>query len=189
MRDLLTRLVGEKIVLELRLDPELGAVKIARAQAQQIILNLVLNARDALPEGGQITVQTSNCGFQPVAGTPAPNVLPAFPGVLLTVADNGHGMTDETRRRLFEPFFTTRAAAQGSGLGLTTVRGIVTTNHGLIHFDSEAGCGTRAMILFPRSVQSADAEARVIEGPDSDKPDSALSSPTPFHEIKKESLI
>jgi two-component system cell cycle sensor histidine kinase/response regulator CckA len=199
MQDLLTRLVGEKIVLELRLDPELGAIKIARAQAQQIILNLVLNARDALPEGGRITVQTSNCGFQPVAGAPAPNFLPAFPCVLLTVADNGHGMNAETRRRLFEPFFTTRGAAQGSGLGLTTVRGIVTTNHGLIHFDSEAGRGTRALILFPRSVQSADAQARVTDSPDSShpdsdnpdsgKPDSALSSPTPFHEIKKESLI
>src|ERR1700733_14516512 len=73
MRDLLSRLVGEKIVLELRLDPELGAIKIVRAQAQQIILNLVLNARDALPEGGRITVQTSNCGFQPVGAAPAPN--------------------------------------------------------------------------------------------------------------------
>jgi signal transduction histidine kinase len=136
MSDLLTRLIGENISLELRLDPELGAVKIDQAQAQQVLLNLVLNSRDALPNGGRITVETSNCSFQPLAGTNAPTGLPAFPCVLLVVGDNGHGMDAETRQHLFESFFTTKNAGEGTGLGLTTVRSIVTTNRGLIHFQA-----------------------------------------------------
>lgn len=184
MRDLLTRLIGENIALELRLDPELGVVKIDQAQAQQILLNLVLNARDALPNGGRITVETSNVRFQPVAGTIAASSSPAFPCVLLVVGDNGHGMDAETRRRLFEPFFTTKNAGEGTGLGLTTVRSIVTTNRGLIHFESEPGHGTRVMILFPRASPAADPKLQETSGPDSE-----AVSPTPFQEIEKESLL
>lgn len=182
MRDLLARLVGENITLELRLDSELGATKIDPAQAQQILLNLVLNARDALAEGGNITVETGNCGFHPVAGTTSQSFRSAFPCVLLTVADNGHGMTAETRRRLFDPFFTTKSAPEGAGLGLTTVRSIVTSNHGLIHFESEAGRGTRAMILFPRSAQTGDSDALSADNPDLNVPSS-----NSFQEVKKES--
>jgi two-component system cell cycle sensor histidine kinase/response regulator CckA len=96
MHDLLARLIGENIALDLHLDPELGMVKIDQAQAQQVFLNLVLNARDALPDGGRITVETNNCGFQPLTGDLPQSTFPAFPCVLLTVADNGHGMTGET---------------------------------------------------------------------------------------------
>lgn len=155
MQDLLSRLIGESITLDLRLDPELGAVKIDATQVQQILLNLVLNARDALPSGGRITVETSNCRFQPVAGTMA-SAAPAFPCVLLVVGDNGHGMDAETRQHLFDPFFTTKKEGEGTGLGLTTVHSIVTTNRGLIHFESEPGQGTRVMILLPRAFPSAD---------------------------------
>ena len=183
MHGLLTRLIGENIALDLHLDPELGVVNLDQAQAQQIILNLVLNARDALPAGGRITVETSNCRFQPVAGT-APSDPPAFPCVLLVVGDNGHGMNAETRQRLFEPFFTTKNAGQGTGLGLTTVRSIVTTNRGLIHFESEPGRGTRVMILLPRASQPADSDLLEPARPDSGSP-----SPTPSQEIKKESLL
>jgi two-component system, cell cycle sensor histidine kinase and response regulator CckA len=184
MHNLLTRLIGENIALDLRLDPELAVVKIDQAQAQQIFLNLVLNARDALPNGGRITVETSNCRFQPVAGTTTPICPPAFPCVLLVVGDNGHGMNAETRQRLFEPFFTTKNAGKGTGLGLTTVRSIVTTNRGLIHFESEPGRGTRVMILLPRASQSADSDLL-----DTANPDSRAPSTTPFQEIKKESLL
>jgi two-component system cell cycle sensor histidine kinase/response regulator CckA len=184
MRDLLTRLIGDNIVLEMRLDPELGAIKIARAQAQQVVLNLVLNARDALADGGRITVETSNCEFRPVAGMTSPSFLPGFPCVLLTVGDNGHGMNVETRRRLFEPFFTTKSAAEASGLGLTTVRGIVTTNQGMIHFESEPSRGTRAMVFFPRSAQSA--EPATLDVAD---PASGITPRTPFQEVKKESIL
>src|SRR5580658_9694565 len=189
MRDLLTRLIGENIALDLHLDPELGAVMIDQAQAQQVLLNLVLNARDALPNGGRITVETSNCNFQPLAGTSArtgrpylPD-LPAFPCILLVVGDNGHGMDAATRQRLFEPFFTTKNAGKGTGLGLTTVRSIVISNRGLIHFESEPGRGTRVMILFPRTRQP------VSDLLDPANPDVANPSATPSQEIKKESLL
>jgi signal transduction histidine kinase len=162
----------------------LGAVTIDQAQAQQVLLNLVLNARDALPNGGRITVETSNCRFQPVAGTMAQSGLPAFPCVLLLVGDNGHGMTAETRQRLFEPFFTTKNAGAGTGLGLTTVRSIVTTNHGLIHFESEPGRGTRVMVLLPRASPSTDPNVLDIAASDSRAP-----LPTQFQENKKESLL
>ncbi len=184
MRDLLARLIGENIALDLHLDPELSLVKIDQAQAQQILLNLILNARDALPKGGRITVETSNCKFQPVAGNTATGSLPAFPCVLLVVADNGRGMDAATRQRVFEPFFTTKNSGQGTGLGLTTVRSIVTSNRGLIHFESEPGCGTRAMILLPRTTQPA--VSRFLGTAHSD---SGALSATPFQEIKKESLL
>jgi PAS domain S-box-containing protein len=184
MHDLLNRLIGENIVLDLHLDPELGAVKLDQAQAQQIFLNLVLNARDALPNGGRITVETSNCRFQPLAGTTPPISPPAFPCVLLVVADNGHGMDAATRQRLFEPFFTTKNAGKGTGLGLTTVRSIVASNRGLIHFESEPGCGTRAMILLPRASPSAAPD--LIDTANSDL---GPQPPKSFQEMKKESLL
>lgn len=184
MQGLMTRLIGENIALDLRLDPDLGAVNIDQAQAQQILLNLVLNARDALPDGGRITVETRNCSFQPVAGALAQSPAPTFPCVLLVVADNGHGMTAETQRRLFEPFFTTKNDGHGTGLGLTTVRSIVTTNRGLIHFESEAGRGTQVMILLPRAAQSADTNLS-----NTVNPDSSVLSPTQIQEIKKESRL
>jgi signal transduction histidine kinase len=185
MRDLLIRLIGENIALDLHLDPALGLVQIDQAQAQQVLLNLVLNARDALPEGGRITVETSNCNFQPLAASLLSQIRPAaFPCVLLVVGDNGRGMTAEIRQRLFEPFFTTKDEGKGTGLGLTTVRSIVTANRGLIHFDTEPGQGTRAMILLPRALQPTD--------PDFCKP----AAPTPetaaheqFQGMKKESLL
>lgn len=155
MRTLLARLIGENIELDLHLDPQVGVIEIARSQAQQVLLNLVLNARDALPKGGRITIETSNCNFQPLSATTSSFGSSALPCVLLVVSDNGRGMTAEVQRRLFEPFFTTKTSAKGGGLGLTTVRGIVTTNRGLIHIESEPGHGTRAMILFPTAPWSS----------------------------------
>ncbi len=183
MHGLLSRLIGENIALDLHLDPALGVVEIDQAQAQQIILNLVLNSRDALPNGGRITIETSNCKFQPVAGTVSTQ-LPAFPCVLLVVGDNGRGMDAETRQHLCEPFFTTKNAGQGSGLGLTTVRSIVTSHRGLIHFESEPGRGTRAMILLPRASQHAKSDLL-----DPANSNSGLRSAIPSLQIKKESLL
>jgi signal transduction histidine kinase len=196
VHDLLNRLIGENITLDLQLDPELAEVNIDQAQAQQILLNLVLNSRDALPDGGRITIETSNCKFQPLARAMTqgsaektteaePQLGPtSFPCVLLVVADNGHGMNAETRQRIFDPFFTTKNAGQGTGLGLTTVRSIVTTNRGLIHFESELGRGTRVMILLPRASRSPDQDVVRNGQPDSDPP-----SETQFPQIKKESLL
>jgi two-component system cell cycle sensor histidine kinase/response regulator CckA len=152
MRDMLTRLIGENVALDLRLDPQLGMVKIDPAQAQQILLNLILNARDAMPKGGRIIVETTNCKLQTLTGS-APARLGAtfFPCILLGVGDNGRGMDSHTRKRLFEPFFTTKSAGKGTGLGLTTIRAIVSACRGLIHVESQPGEGTRVMILLPRA--------------------------------------
>jgi two-component system, cell cycle sensor histidine kinase and response regulator CckA len=148
MQSLLARLIGENIELALHLDSGLGLVEIDWAQAEQILLNLILNARDALPEGGRIVVETSKCKLEPVNNTKLAGAS-AFPCVLLTVSDNGLGMDAATRRRVFEPFYTTKAT--GTGLGLATTFSIVRGNSGLIHVESELGRGTRVMILLPQS--------------------------------------
>jgi signal transduction histidine kinase len=183
MCDLVRRLIGENIALELHLDPQLGEVEIARSQAQQLLLNLVLNARDALPTGGRILIETSNCVLHPVAVSERQGPVTSFPCILLVVEDNGCGMNAETRERLFEPFFTTKSAAHGGGLGLTTVRSIVTAHRGLIHFESEPGRGTRAMILLPSQVASRGAVPPL---------ESVEASPlitTPLQEAKREPLL
>lgn len=186
MRDLLIRLLGENINLELSLDPRLCPVKISRSQAQQVLLNLVLNARDALPEGGCIRIETSNAVFQPVDSRPFKlgNKLgnPCLPCVLLSVADNGRGMDGETRRRLFEPFFTTKAE-KGTGLGLTTVQSIVTSHRGLIHFESQPGIGTCAMILLPR------AECAEIHPSAAQRVGAQIVPEIPSQDFKKDPLL
>ena len=150
MRNLLVRLIGENIELQLRLDPKLGLIKMDPTQAQQILLNLVLNARDAMPGGGQIRVETSNCKVQALAESPSlPGSTAVLPCALFVVTDNGSGMDASTRAHLFEAFFTTKTGGKGTGLGLATVHDIVTRNGGLIHVDSAPACGTRVTVLLP----------------------------------------
>ena len=149
MRNLLVRLIGENIELIFHLDPNLGLIKMDPTQSQQILLNLVLNARDAMPGGGQITVESSNCRVQVLPETDHETSRPAsLPCALFVVADNGSGMDAATHAHLFEAFFTTKAS-KGTGLGLATVYDIVTSNGGLIHVDSEPACGTRVSVLLP----------------------------------------
>jgi two-component system cell cycle sensor histidine kinase/response regulator CckA len=162
MRNLLVRLIGENIELKFHLDADLGLVKMDPTQCQQILLNLVLNARDAVSEavseatpiGGQITVETSNCKVQILTDQVSPESQSAnagralLPCALFVVADNGSGMDAVTRTHLFEAFFTTKAG-KGTGLGLATVYDIVTSNGGLIHVESAPGCGTRVSVLLP----------------------------------------
>jgi len=181
MRDLLMRLVGGNIRLELRLDPQLGPVKMARSQAQQVLLNLLLNARDAMPEGGSISIETTNASFEVVASGNSKPSTPCLPCVLLSVTDNGRGMDAETRRRLFEPFFTTKTE-KASGLGLATVQSIVTSHRGLIHYDSEPGSGTRVMILLPREMASS-------EPAKTEKTSVQITPAIPFQPLKKESHL
>ncbi len=147
MRNFLVPLVGENIELSLRLDRNLGMVNMDTAQAQQILLNLVLNSRDALSGGGRITVETWDCKLQ-LLGGPNFSGKPPLRCALFMVTDNGSGMDPETREHLFEPFFTTKSG-RGTGLGLTTVRDIVTCLGGLIHVESRAGKGTRVSVLLP----------------------------------------
>jgi signal transduction histidine kinase len=147
MRSFLERVVGENIKLNLHLDSNLGAVRMDPAKAHQILLNLVLNARDAMPRGGQITIETSDCKLQMLADSD-PSGKSSFRCALFVVADNGEGMDTNTRAHLFEPFFTTKAG-QGTGLGLATIRDIVSSHGGLIHVESSPGCGTRVTVLLP----------------------------------------
>ena len=139
--NLLRRLIGEQIELVTILAPDLRTVLADEAQLRQALLNLVLNARDAMPHGGRITVSTrANHHFSG-----------ADPGVSLLVEDNGCGMDDDTRAHLFEPFFTTKPPGHGTGLGLATVKRIVSESGGTIEIESEPGHGTRIEVLFPAS--------------------------------------
>jgi PAS domain S-box-containing protein len=150
MRSLLARLIGENIDLRLHLDPALGLIRMDPAQAQQVLLNLALNARDALPNGGRITVETRNGKLRILDDSRlGKNDAAELPCALFVVRDNGKGMDSETRQHLFEPFFTTKAAGQGTGLGLATVHDIVTGAGGLIHVASAPGRGTRVTVLLP----------------------------------------
>jgi len=154
MRNLLVRLIGENIELKFQLDPSLGLVKMDPTQCQQILLNLALNARDAMPGGGRITVETRNCKVQLIqdqvlAESAFEATIPAsLPCALFVVADNGSGMDAVTRAHLFEAFFTTKAG-KGTGLGLATVHDIVTSNGGLIHVESAPARGARVSVLLP----------------------------------------
>jgi PAS domain S-box-containing protein len=138
-KNLLRRLVGEPIELVTVLAADLGKVMADQAQLRQVLLNLVLNARDAMPQGGLITVRTEATSF-PGDRQPA---------VSLSVEDTGCGMDASTRARLFEPFFTTKQPGRGTGLGLATVRRIVDEAHGLIQVESEPGQGSRIEVFFP----------------------------------------
>jgi two-component system cell cycle sensor histidine kinase/response regulator CckA len=160
VRILLTRLIGENIELVVELSEDLGLVKMDPAQVQQIILNLVLNARDAMPDGGRVTLGTRNCDGPSPAG-PGSDKQFCDSWVALAVSDTGCGMDAETRSRLFEPFFTTKKPGQGNGLGLATVHRIVSHECGTIEVESEKGRGTRVVVHLPR----VDLESRPLNVP------------------------
>ncbi len=150
VHNLLSRLIGENIELVAELADDLGFVRMDPAQVQQIILNLVLNARDAMPDGGRVTLNTRNCD----GPRPGHNGHHEFcdSWVALAVSDTGCGMDAATRARVFEPFFTTKKPGQGNGLGLATVYRIVTHEGGTIEVESETGRGTRVVVHLPRIV-------------------------------------
>jgi len=153
MDGMLRRLIGEDIVeLSAELDPSLGAIKADPGQIEQVIMNLVVNARDAMPKGGRLTIETRNVTIGEEVRLDAVGVAPGS-YVLLTVRDNGHGMDAETRSHLFEPFFTTKEKGKGTGLGLSTVYGIVKQSGGSIIVESTPGRGTTFRIYFPRVEQ------------------------------------
>jgi signal transduction histidine kinase len=148
-RNLLERLIGENIRLATELAEDLEPVKMNGAEVQQLILNLVLNARDAMPNGGRITMVTRNHSEYVVDSNDLKVVVGDF--IEFTVADTGLGMDSETRARAFEPFYTTKEPGKGSGLGLATVRKIVTQRGGTIHVESEVGKGTRIIVRLPQA--------------------------------------
>jgi two-component system, cell cycle sensor histidine kinase and response regulator CckA len=166
-KNLLQRLTGEQIELETMLDAGVGRVLADPAQLRQILLNLVLNARDAMPQGGKIRVSTRAAEFpgEPPDGCAAGSAQCA---VSLAVQDNGCGMDAETRARLFEPFFTTKKPGTGTGLGLATVQRIVSESGGRIEVESGPGRGTCIEVFFPAiegsSGEAASGEALSSEG-------------------------
>ena len=153
-REILERLIGEDIELGTRLEPDLGRVEVDPGQIGQVLMNLALNARDAMPEGGTLAIETANATLD--EATPGePDTLPPGSYVRLRVCDTGTGIDEPVRPHIFEPFFTTKAPGLGSGLGLSTVYGIVKQSGGTIQVDSSPGQGTAFTIHLPRLQDAA----------------------------------
>jgi signal transduction histidine kinase len=152
LADMLARLLGSHIELSLHFHPDLPDIDVDRERLERVILNLVLNARDAMPEGGRLVIETK-ATTREVEGS-------AFGGstwVTLVVTDNGVGMDRATRDRIFEPFFTTKSREAGTGLGLSSALSFVNRNQGFIDVETEPGRGTTFRIGFPTSATASSA--------------------------------
>ena len=157
---LLRRLLGEDVELVTDYDPILGRVKADLNQIEQVVLNLCVNSRDAMPHGGKLSLTTRNVSIQGESG--AQDGMPPGEYVLIEVRDTGHGMDTETLAHIFEPFFTTKEVGRGTGLGLSTVYGIVEHSGGHIDVESVAGKGTTFRIYLPHTAQVEQADTYAV---------------------------
>jgi signal transduction histidine kinase/ActR/RegA family two-component response regulator len=163
LESMLSRLIGERIALTTALDPDLRNLSVDPGQIQQVIVNLVVNARDAMPDGGRIIITTRNADRFPAAATALASG--DAPCVVLEVRDTGHGMTPQTRAQIFEPFFTTKPEGKGTGLGLAMVYGIVRQSGGWIDVASEVGDGTTFTLFFPATDATPQPAVRATAQP------------------------
>jgi two-component system, cell cycle sensor histidine kinase and response regulator CckA len=164
IQEMLQRMIGEDIRLTIDCDPRINAIEADGGKIEQILMNLAVNSRDAMPQGGELIISTSNVEIPPRTIRQHPS-SEGGNYVLLSVRDTGCGMDEATRSRIFEPFFTTKDAGKGTGLGLSTVYGIVSQSGGFIDVESEPGQGSRFDIRFP-SVEGSAAPPAVRERSD-----------------------
>ncbi len=150
MADMLRRLLSDDIEVSMLLDPDLGLIRVDRGQIEQVILNLVINASDAMPQGGKLVLETASVLLDENFSTQAPSPVRSGPWIRLTVSDTGTGMSPEVKTRIFDPFFTTKEQGKGTGLGLATVYGIVQQSGGQITVQTELGQGSTFHLFFPR---------------------------------------
>ena len=158
---MLGRMIGEHIRLDMQLEPSLGSIRADPGQFEQVLVNLVVNARDAMPDGGTLTIRTQNVDVD-LSSTRSHYGAPPGTWIVLAVVDTGVGIDAETQKRIFEPFFTTKEKPHGTGLGLATVYGIVTQSGGQVFVDSEPGHGATFSIYLPRHTGEARRESAAV---------------------------
>ncbi len=158
MTKMLARVIGEDVVLVTALDPGLKPTRADRGQIEQVIMNLAVNARDAMPSGGRLVIQTANRTLHDPGGAGLPELTPGE-YVVLAVSDTGQGMDAQVRSHLFEPFFTTKERGRGTGLGLATIYGIIKQSAGHIVVDTRAGRGSSFVVFLPVSTATDEAQS------------------------------